>query len=208
METELNVSREKRGLERRKLLRSIQTCGLETAAPGSFFELPGGRVTEYFNIKRACANRDLHVPLAAELHGQLAHFEAVDAVAGIAVGGCHLASIVAFRAAESGHPLDALFVRKTPKKSGRTPGFVEGYIRKGAKVVILDDVIGAGRSVMAAAAHLCDAGLDVRGAIAVVDNRAEPKGALPDGTPVRSLFLIGELVCTIVDAPAVREDVG
>ncbi len=187
-----------------KLLRWIQIRSVEVSPPGTFFEFSGGgRATEHLNIKRACMNGDLHDLLARELYSELICLAPVDAVAGVALGGCHLASILALHVARealvedadlNGRKIDVLFVRKVPKEQGRTPGFIEGYISKGARVVILDDVVSAGKSVMTAAGHLHDAGFDVRGAIAVIDKRRERPETLPDGTRLRSLFTIDDLL--------------
>jgi len=175
---------------RRKLLRLIQRHCVEIALPGTYFDLPDdGRTTEYLNIKRACMNRNVHGLLARELAVELAHFEQVGAVAGIVLGGCHLASILAAHAFHN-----VLLVRKTPKEHGRTPGFIEGYIKKGERVVLLDDIVAAGKTAVSAAGRLRDAGLDVRGAIAVIDKRRDKTATLSDGTELRALFTEAELV--------------
>jgi orotate phosphoribosyltransferase len=177
--------------ERRKLLGLIRSYSLEVSAPGTYFESPGGgRTTEYFNIKRACMSGHLHEPLGLHLYQELLAFAPVDATAGIVLGGCHLASVLSFYSGM----LDILYVRKVSKEHGRTPGFIEGYITKGMRVVLLDDVVSAGKSAMTAAGHLRDAGLDVRGMITVIDRRRERPEALLDGTKVRALFTIDELI--------------
>lgn len=196
-------------LDRTKLLGLIRLHSLEVSAPGTYFEAPGGgRTTEYFNIKRACMSGHLHELLAPRLYQELLAFAPVDAVAGIVLGGCHLASVLAFYTAresvvedadQNGRKLDILYVRKASKDHGRTPGFIEGCISKGARVVLLDDIVSAGKSATAAAGHLRGAGLDVRGIITVIDKRRERPETLSDGTPLRALFTIDELLYEGID---------
>jgi orotate phosphoribosyltransferase len=177
--------------ERRKLLGLIRSYSLEVSAPGTYFESSGGgQTTEYFNIKRACMSGHLYELLGLHLYQELLAFGPVNAVAGIVLGGCHLASVLSFYSGM----LDILYVRKASKDYGRTPGFIEGYITKGSRVVLLDDVVSAGKSAMTAAGHLRTAGLDVRGIITVIDKRRERSEMLPDGTKVRALFTIDELI--------------
>jgi orotate phosphoribosyltransferase len=85
----------------------------------------------------------------------------VEAIAGVELGGCPLASAVSFTSFLKGHPLPALYIRKTPKDHG-TKKLIEGdkSIRPGMPIALLEDVITTGGSTLKAAASLRNSGLN------------------------------------------------
>jgi orotate phosphoribosyltransferase len=92
------------------------------------------------------------------------------AVAGVELGGCPLASAVAMKSFQAGTPLDAVYVRKEAKTHG-SRRLLEGGTRlpEGAVVALLEDVVTTGGSTLAAATKLRDAGYVVAGVVALVD---------------------------------------
>jgi orotate phosphoribosyltransferase len=94
----------------------------------------------------------------------------VDAVAGVELGGCPLASAVAMTSFGTKQPLDAVYVRKAAKGHG-TKKLLEGAdaLEKGARLVILEDTVTTGGSTLRAVASIREAGFDVSGVLAVVD---------------------------------------
>ncbi len=98
------------------------------------------------------------------------------AVAGVALGGCSLASAVALTSqlrvdrGEGGKPLDAIYVRKATKGHG-SQRLLEGtdHLPAGARVAVLEDVVTTGGSTLDAIANLREGGLEVVGVIAIVD---------------------------------------
>jgi orotate phosphoribosyltransferase len=162
------------------------------ANPNAKFRLASGGTSLYYvDVKRAMLHARMHAPLARLLFDTLFdEFGPVQAVAGVAVGGCHLASLVALHAALRGGPgLDVVFVRKEPKDHGARAGeLVERPSSPPGRVVLLEDVITTGRSAGEAVGHLRGAGYDVRGVLAVVD-RQPAREKIP-GLPVRALFTL------------------
>ncbi len=92
----------------------------------------------------------------------------VNAVAGVELGGCPLASAVSLISAQRGRPLDALYVRKEVKDHGSRRK-VEGPMRSGLGVVLLEDVITTGGSTLRALDVLQAEGAEVAGVVALVD---------------------------------------
>ena len=89
------------------------------------------------------------------------HFPAPDAIAGVATGAIAMGALVA----------DALekpfaYVRPKPKDHGMG-NQIEGVIRKGSKVLIVEDLISTGGSSLAAAAAIRNAGAEVIGMVAI-----------------------------------------
>ncbi|MEQ8453670.1 MAG: orotate phosphoribosyltransferase [Sandaracinaceae bacterium] len=95
-----------------------------------------------------------------------------DAVAGVALGGCPLASAVSLISHQRGAPRDALYVRKEAKDHG-SRRLIEGddHLAEGASVAVLEDVVTTGGSTLKAIGQLKAAGYAIAGVIALVDRR-------------------------------------
>ena len=73
----------------------------------------------------------------------------VDAVGGLVIGAALIVAAVAAVADIEGKTLNTFIVREKPKEHG-TQKLIEGHLRKGSKVAIVDDVITTGASVFKA----------------------------------------------------------
>jgi orotate phosphoribosyltransferase len=112
------------------------------------------------------------------------------AVAGVVLGGCPLASAVAMVAYEKKRPLDALYVRKETKDHG-TKRLIEGaeHLPRGARVVLTEDVITTAGSTLAAVDVLEAAGFAIAGIVALVDRGEGGREALAArALPFRALY--------------------
>lgn len=84
-----------------------------------------------------------------------------DVIAGVATGAIGLGMLVAD---EMGLPF--IYVRPEPKKHGRK-NQVEGSIEKGAKVVVIEDLVSTGKSSLMAVEALREIEVDIKGMLAV-----------------------------------------
>ncbi|MDG1429849.1 MAG: orotate phosphoribosyltransferase [Crocinitomicaceae bacterium] len=91
----------------------------------------------------------------------LDHYGKPDVIAGVATGGIAQGALVA---QELGLPF--IYVRSEAKKHGMT-NQIEGYFEKGQKVVVIEDLISTGGSSLKAVDAMREAGLDVKGLIAI-----------------------------------------
>lgn len=91
----------------------------------------------------------------------LEHFGKPDVIAGVATGGIAQGALVA---QELGLPF--IYVRSSAKSHGMG-NQVEGYFEKGQKVVVIEDLISTGGSSLVAVEALREAGLDVKGLVAI-----------------------------------------
>jgi orotate phosphoribosyltransferase len=125
----------------------------------------------YVNLRRLISNpkalrRAAEVMLAevqtlqAMRHPHLAPY---DLVAGIPLGGLHLATAVSLI---SGTPL--IYVK--PTHNGQT-GIIEGAYEVGQRVLIIDDLVTGGRSIAHTTATLQQEGLLVRDALVLLDRQ-------------------------------------
>jgi orotate phosphoribosyltransferase len=131
--------------------------------------LASGKVSDFFiDCKRTVLLADGHA-LAAELMlDALSQWPGVHAVAGVALGGCPLASAVSTMSHIRGRPLPALYVRKERKEHG-TQKMIEGQIHEGMNVVLLEDVITTGGSTLHAIQMLRSHAMRVVGVVVLVD---------------------------------------
>jgi orotate phosphoribosyltransferase len=116
------------------------------------------------------------------------------AVGGLTLGADPIALAIARESLEAGTPVDAFVVRKESKKHG-TMKFIEGLPgTEGIPVVILDDVCTTGGSTVTAIERAREAGMNVLGAVCLVDRQmgaAESLAAL--NCPFASIFTLAEL---------------
>ena len=154
--------------------------------------LASGRESDFFiDCKQAVLTAEGHALVGPLLHEAILSLAVrAEAVAGVELGGCPLASAVSFASFGSGAPLDAIYVRKDAKDHG-SQRLLEGGSRlaKGAKVAIVEDVVTTGGSTMKAAEKLRAAGHGIAGVVALVDRLEGGREALlGDGLAVVTLF--------------------
>ncbi|MCI0588262.1 MAG: orotate phosphoribosyltransferase [Planctomycetes bacterium] len=118
--------------------------------------------------------------------------ERVTAVGGLTLGADPIASGVALLSHLAGRPLRAFLVRKDPKTHG-TKRSIEGGIGREDRVVLVDDVITTGGSVLKAAEAVRAAGAEIAFVSVVVD-REDPDGAAALAPlDYRPIFRLSEL---------------
>jgi orotate phosphoribosyltransferase len=91
----------------------------------------------------------------------LEHFGKPDVIAGVATGGIAQGALVA---QELGIPF--IYVRSSAKAHGMG-NMIEGHFEKGQRVVVIEDLISTGGSSLQAVHALRDAGLEVKGLVAI-----------------------------------------
>lgn len=91
----------------------------------------------------------------------LEYYGKPDVIAGVATGGIAQGALVA---QELGLPF--IYVRSSAKQHGMG-NQIEGYFEKGQRVVVIEDLISTGGSSLKAVEALRDAGLDVKGLVAI-----------------------------------------
>ena len=149
----------------------------------------GARSDFFVDCKQTVLTAEGHRLVGELMYGALGVFGGCDAVAGVELGGCPLASAVSLTSAlharqpaeqkRGVQALDALYVRKEPKDHG-TQKLVEGdkSLRLGGRVALLEDVITTGGSTLAAIAKLEDAGAKVVGVVVLVDREEGGREAI------------------------------
>lgn len=162
-------------MSERELL--IDWLNLFSVKTGEEFELASGQKSNvYVDVKKTAFAHRCTKLLAKLLFDKMVQtFGMVEAVAGVPLGGCHLASIVAMH-----HPLgcDTVYVRKEPKDHGTKQLIEYSSMFKDQHLVVLEDVVTTGKSAINTANILRDAGYNVKGILAVVDRRQHKSSML------------------------------
>lgn len=133
--------------------------------------LASGRESDFFiDCKQTMLTAEGHALIGELMFDLLAELPECEAVGGVELGGCPLASAVSLVSFQRGRPLNALYVRKAKKDHGTTK-LVEGdkSLKPGLKVALLEDVVTTGGSSLKAVESLKAAGAQVVGIVALVD---------------------------------------
>lgn len=175
--------------ECRVQLRSLIADHSVRVSDAEFTLSSGEKSRVYCDLKKSVLRHEAAEPLAKLVHVASAPFGPVGAYAGVALGGCHLASVASVFSDRA----VALHVRKEAKDHG-TKSLVEApELAPGAPVVLLEDVTTSAGSALRALDALQQAGYNVVCVLAVVDRRRVPEDSLA-GVPFRSLYRIEEFL--------------
>lgn len=136
---------------------------------GDFVLSSGQHSSYYINGKQVTLHPQGALAVGRLLLSQLP--TDTQAVAGLTLGADPIVSAVSVVSALENRPIPALIIRKEAKGHG-TQAYIEGpELPKGAKVVVLEDVVTTGQSAMKAVERLRNVGYEVEQVIALVDRQ-------------------------------------
>lgn len=151
--------------DRQRLIDLFQASG---ALRFGDFTLASGRRSSYFLDGKLVTLQSEGLRQVSEgLLDLLADVE-YDAVGGMSMGADPIVAGMLTVAAETSRPLDGWLVRKQSKGRG-TNKYVEGPVREGARVVVIDDVVTTGGSALESVERIREAGGEVVCVVGVVD---------------------------------------
>jgi orotate phosphoribosyltransferase len=180
--------------------RLIQILHERSFRTGEFTLVSGKKSNYYIDVRTSSTHAE-----GAELIGELLldRIEAAggaDAVAGMELGAIPVVIAAVARAHQRGIALDGLLIRKQAKGHGAGKR-VEGVIRPGMRVFVVDDVVTTAGSTIKTIDAIIEEVADVKivGVAAVVDRQeggaealAEQGYALDALVKVEELFALGE----------------
>jgi len=158
------------------------------------FKLASGKMSSYYvNCKKTAYDAE-----GINLIGSVVHESVIKhspaGVGGLTLGADPIAIAVAGESFRRGSPVKAFVIRKQVKEHG-TKSPVEGDLKAGERVVILEDVITTGDSALTAIKSAREFGLDVVAVVALVDRQEGGRERLEaEGLPVESIFTKDELL--------------
>jgi orotate phosphoribosyltransferase len=120
-----------------------------------------------------------------------------DAVGGLTLGADPIAYAIAYASISQPPPVRAFTVRKEPKQHG-TGRLIEGPLRAGDRVVVIEDVMTTGASALRAVDAVRAAGGVVSGVLALVDRQEGGRAALEAaGLGLLTLTAMDELLAYV-----------
>lgn len=177
--------------DRNRLIELFKTSG---ALRFGEFVLASGRTSHYFlDGKLVTLNSEGLRQVAEGLFELLADVD-FDAVGGMSMGADPIVAGMLTVAAERGRALDGWLVRKEAKGRG-TNKYVEGPLREGATVIVIDDVVTTGGSAIQSAERIREAGGEVVCVAGIVDRlEGGAENFAKHGLPFRALLTIRDLL--------------
>jgi orotate phosphoribosyltransferase len=112
---------------------------------GDFTLASGKKSGHYFEGKRLTLSPEGAYQVGKAVYDELAGID-VDAVGGLAMGAFPMVTATTLVSYQEGQPIPSFIVRDQPKEHG-TQRKIEGHLREGSRVAIVDDVITTGGSV-------------------------------------------------------------
>ncbi len=141
------------------------------------FTLASGKQSPYYiNSKRAIFNAEATWLLGDVLY-QMTQAMNLQAIGGPEVGAIPMACAAAMRYHEHGRPIEAFYVRRQAKTHG-TQEMVEGVVRAGDRVAVVDDVLTTGGSVLQAIQEVERLGAKIAAVLCIVDRLQGAREAL------------------------------
>jgi orotate phosphoribosyltransferase len=159
---------------------------------GKFILASGAESSYYIDGKMTCLDPQGALLIAQAILNEI-HDLPVAAVGGMDMGATPIVGAVAAESCNSGRPLPVFVVRKEVKQHG-TMKPIEGPLPAPCKVVVIDDVITTGGSIIKAIEAVKAVGCEVLLAISVLDRNAGAAETLAKmGIPYRPLVTLADL---------------
>ncbi|WP_207587422.1 orotate phosphoribosyltransferase [Halomontanus rarus] len=153
------------------------------------FELSHGGTSEYYVDKYLFETDPRCLELIAEAFAERLEGDAETTLGGVALGGVPLAAATSVAA---GVPY--VIARKQRKEYG-TGNLIEGDLEEGEEVVVLEDIVTTGTSLIDAVEALREAGATVNRALVVVDREEGGRENVEEaGVEVEALVTASELL--------------
>lgn len=178
----------------RERLRELLKTKSFKYSPDKPFKLASGRESPFYVDCRPVTHSAEGLALVGEIIFDLIKDLEVAAVGGLTMGADPLAHATALVSFARGRPVNAFSVRKFSKEHG-IQGRVVGPVKPGDQVVVLEDVITTGGSVLQAVAAAREFGLTVLKVIVLVDREEGGREAIQEQVArVESIFTLKDLM--------------
>ncbi len=147
--------------------RLRQLISEKALSSGGSYELASGKTSSFFFNMKPVIFWPEGSRLIADAILDVLESEHVDYVGGLESGAIPIAAIVVERSLER-KPISGFFVRKSPKEHG-VRKLIEGNLKPGSKVILVEDVTTTGGSVLRAVKAVRELGCTVTKIVTVVD---------------------------------------
>jgi orotate phosphoribosyltransferase len=153
------------------------------------FTLASGKESNYYvNSKKAIFHSEVVSLLGDVLYDETKDLN-IDAAGGLEVGAIPMAATLAQAYHRHGRNLEGFFVRKQPKSHGSQER-IEGVLKTGMRVAVLDDVLTTGGSALQAVTEIEKAGAVIVAVVCIVDRLEGAREAIGARYDFRPIFTI------------------
>lgn len=157
------------------------------------FVLSSGQESNYYLDGRIITLSPQGAYLVASIILNMIENEALDAIGGPTLGADPIVGALAALSCLNGRPIKTFIVRKQAKEHG-TQQQVEGpALKRGNRVILIDDVATSGKAILEAKQVLDKIGVIARKAIVIVDrNQGAAENLAKTGLKLESIFKIAD----------------
>ncbi|RZD15799.1 MAG: orotate phosphoribosyltransferase [Candidatus Acididesulfobacter guangdongensis] len=191
-----NILNVNSGEIRLKVLNAIKTLCYEKKE----FTLVSGRKSDfYIDLRRISFDGDYLYYIGKLLYGELTALNGrmpYDVIAGVPVGGLPLVASILIASFLDNNPLKSVVIRKERKGYGKG-NMIEPvqFLGKDAKIVIIEDVVTTGGSILNAVNNARNEGYIINSAVCIVDREEGGKeNLLENGISLVSLFTRADIL--------------
>jgi orotate phosphoribosyltransferase len=154
---------------RERLLNLILEYAFQYSETPVFKLAHGGTSRFYFNCKRITLDPEGQYLIGNLVFEKLRALE-IRAVGGLTLGADAIATATSYSSWLKGLPIQSFIVRKAGKDHGIITA-IEGKVKSGDRVAVVDDVVTTGGSTLQAISACRQAGLEIVGVLALVDRQ-------------------------------------
>ena len=152
-----------------KLISILVSKSLQVA-PTPIFKLASGSISDtYIDCKKTTLTAEGAYLIGNIFFDKISHLK-VNKIGGLSLGADPIAEAVAYTSYIKDRPIDAFVVRTKSKEHGLQLK-IEGDVKKGENVVIVDDVVTTGGSTVEAIMKAREFGLNIIKVIVLVDRQ-------------------------------------
>lgn len=167
---------------------------------GEYVQASGATFSYYIDLRKIISNPHLFNQVL-NAYGDIVKTLEFDRIAGIPYGALPTATGLALNLQR---PM--IFPRKEVKAHG-TRRLIEGNFHPGEKVVVIDDILISGNSVMEGADKLKSAGLAIEDIVVFIDHEAGVKNRLANhGYRAHSVLTISEITDTLYESGRINQE--
>ena len=167
---------------------------------GEYVQASGATFSYYIDLRKIISNPHLFNRVL-NAYGEIVQTLEFDRIAGIPYGALPTATGLALNLQR---PM--IFPRKEVKAHG-TRRLIEGNFNPGEKVVVIDDILISGNSVMEGADKLKSAGLEIEDIVVFIDHEGGVKERLANcGYRAHSVLTISEITTTLYESGRITQE--
>ncbi len=156
--------------------------------------LSSGKESDYYVDARRVTLMAKGAYLCARLILDQVKDDSYDAIGGPTLGADPMVGAIGVVSLQSGQPVNTFIIRKAPKTHGKQQQVEGPELRKGSRVILIDDVATTGKAFLESLDVLTPMGIQVVKAVCVLDRGEGAKQALAQkSVPLVALFNISEI---------------